>query len=96
MSKLSAAIIDLSLFFEKIKDRPEDSQQQLNIIQHRVKDNFRELSAVGEQREKSMDSTLRELREGAQLYVNLNRKATVLNLSIFTKDKKKLKVLEEG
>ena len=84
------------MFFEKIKDRQKEHQQQLSIIKERVKHNFRDLSSVGEQREKSMDSTLRELREGAQLYVNLNRKATVLNLSIFTKDKKKLKVLEEG
>ena len=84
------------MFFEKIKDRQKEHQQQLSIIKERVKHNFRDLSSVGERREKSMDSTLRELREGAQLYVNLNRKATVLNLSIFTKDKKKLKVLEEG
>ena len=61
-----------------------------------MEDNFRELSAVGEQREKSMDSTLKELREGAQLFVNLNREATVLSRSIFSKDKKKLKVLKEG
>ena len=43
-----------------------------------------------------MGSRLRKLREGAQLYVNLNREATVLMKSIFAKDKKKLKVLEEG
>ena len=54
------------------------------------------VSAVSDQREKSMDSTLRELREGAQLYVNLNREANVLMKSIFANDKKKLKVLEEG
>ena len=96
MRKSSAAIIDFALFFEKIKDRPEEHQQQLNIIWERVESNFMWLNGMSEQREKSMDSTLRELREGAQLYVNLNRKATVLNLSIFTKDKKKLKVLEEG
>ena len=51
---------------------------------------------MNEEREKSMDSRLRELREGAQLYVNLNREATVLLKSIFAKDKKKYKVLEEG
>ena len=51
---------------------------------------------MGEQRENKMDSTLRELREGAQLYVNLNREVTVLDRSIFAKDKTKLKVLEEG
>ena len=54
------------------------------------------MSAVGEQREKSMDSALRKLREGAQLFVNLNREATVLSRSIFANDKKKLKVLKEG
>ena len=84
------------MFFDKIKDRPEEHQQQLNIIKERVESNFRELSAVGEQRENKMDSTLRELREGAQLYVNLNREGTVLMKSIFAKDKKKLKVLVEG
>ena len=51
---------------------------------------------MGEQREKSMDSALRELREGAQLYVNLNMEAEVLIRSIFAKDKKKHKVLVEG
>ena len=61
-----------------------------------MESNFRELSAVGEQREKNMDSALRELREGAQLFVNLNMEANVLNRSIFSKDKKKLKVLVEG
>ena len=61
-----------------------------------MKDNFRELSAAGEQREKSMDNTLRELREGAQLYVNLNVEATALMKSIFAKDEKKYKVLKEG
>ena len=61
-----------------------------------MKDNFRELSAVSEQREGSMDSTLGELKEGAQLYVNLNREGEVLIRSIFAKDKKKLKVLKEG
>ena len=86
----------MSLFFEKIKDRPKEHQQQLNLIEDRVEHNFRELSAVGEQREKSMDSRLRELREGAQLYVNLNREATVLSWSIFAKDKKKLKELVDG
>ena len=40
-----------------------------------------------------MGSRLRKLREGAQLYVNLNREATVLDRSIFPKDKKKLKML---
>ena len=54
------------------------------------------MSAMAEQREESMDSTQRELREGAQLYVNLNREETVLSRSIFPKDKKKLKVLEDG
>ena len=43
-----------------------------------------------------MDSTLRKLREGAQLFVNLNREATALMKSIFASDKKKLKVLEDG
>ena len=60
-----------------------------------MENNFRELSAVSEQREKNMGSTLRELREGAQLYVNLQMNATVLRMSIFAKDKKKLKVMEE-
>ena len=96
MSKSSFASIEhLSLFFEKIKDRPEEHQQQLNIIKERVENNFRELSAVSEQREKSMDSALKKLREGAQLYVNLNIEANVLSRSIFAKDKKKLKVMEE-
>ena len=94
--KSAAALIDFALFFEKIKDRPEEHQQQLNIIWERVESNFRELSGMSEQREKSMDSTLKELREGAQLFVNLNMKTTVLSRSIFPKDKKKLKVLEEG
>ena len=84
------------MFFEKIKDRPEKHQQQLNIIKERVEHNFMWVSAVSDQREKSMDSTLRELREGAQLYVNLNTEANVLMKSIFANDKKKLKVLEEG
>ena len=61
-----------------------------------MESNFRELIAMAEQREKTMNNTLRELREGAQLYVKLNREATVLSWSIFAKDKKKLKVLEEG
>ena len=61
-----------------------------------MKNNFRELSVVGEQREKNMDSVLRELKEGTQLYVNLITEVTVLNRSIFPKDKKKLKVLKEG
>ena len=34
--------------FEKIKDPPEEHQQQLNIIKERVENNFRELSAVSE------------------------------------------------
>ena len=97
MSKSSFASIEhLSLFFEKIKDRPEEHQQQLNIIKERVENNFRELSAVSEQRENSMDSTLKKLKEGAQLFVNLNMKANELNRSIFSKDKKKYKVLIEG
>ena len=83
------------MFFEKIKDRPEEHQQQLNIIWERVESNFRELSAVSEQRENKMDSALKKLREGAQLYVNLNVEATALMKSIFAKDKKKLKVLKE-
>ena len=61
-----------------------------------MENNFRELSAVSEQREKSMDSALKKLREGAQLYVNLNGEAAVLMKSIFAKDKKKHKVLVEG
>ena len=65
-------------------------------MKERVENNFRELIAASEQRENSMDSTLRELREGAQLYVNLNREKTVLMKSIFIKDKKKLKLLKEG
>ena len=68
----------------------------MDIIKERVENNFRELSAVSEQRENSMDSRLRELREGAQLFVTLNREATVLMKSIFAKDKKKYKVLKEG
>ena len=96
MKKSSIAIIDFALFFEKIKDRPEEHQHQLNIIWERVESNFRELSALSEKREKSMGSRLRELREGAQLYVNLNREATVLSWSIFAKDKKKLKELVDG
>ena len=51
----------------------------MDIIKERVESNFKELSAVSEKREKSMDSTQRKLREGAQLYVNLNREATVLS-----------------
>ena len=51
---------------------------------------------MSEQREKSMDSRLKGLREGAQQYINLNIEATVLIWSIFAKDKKKLKVLVEG
>ena len=65
-------------------------------MKERVENKFRELIAASEQREKSIDSTLRELREGAQLYVNLNREKTVLMKSIFIKDKKKLKLLKEG
>ena len=65
-------------------------------MKERVENKFRELIAASEQRENSMDSTLRELREGAQLYVNLNREKTVLMKSIFIKDKKKLKLLKEG
>ena len=61
-----------------------------------MESNFRELSAVGDQRKKSMDSTLKKLKEGAQLYVNLNSERTVLIRSIFAKDKKKYKVLVEG
>ena len=34
----------------------------MDIIKERVENNFRELSAVSEQREKSMDSRLRKLR----------------------------------
>ena len=61
-----------------------------------MNDNFRELSALSERREKCMDSRLRELKEGAQLYANLNREKTVLSRSIFAKDKKKYKMLKEG
>ena len=57
---------------------------------------MRELSAMAEQREKSLDNTLNKLKEGAQLFVNLQKESETLTRSIFTKDKKKLKVLRKG
>lgn len=44
----------------------------MNIFKQRVEDNFREESVMSLKREDEMDDKFKELREGAQKYVDLS------------------------